>query len=105
MVVWAWLCAAFVFVDIVGLFGGPLTVWWVRRRVRIDVWFLAARDAAPAAPRPPAASVAALGGGHGIVGMRERVIMLGGGLETGPTDDGGFQVRATIPLRRGEEGR
>lgn len=37
------------------------------------------------------------GGGHGLVGMRERVRMHGGRLETGPTADG-FAVTARLPL-------
>jgi signal transduction histidine kinase len=36
--------------------------------------------------------------GHGIPGMRERVHALGGELETGPKDGGGFRVRATLPI-------
>jgi signal transduction histidine kinase len=36
--------------------------------------------------------------GHGIMGMRERVAALGGELATGPGPDGGFTVRATIPI-------
>jgi signal transduction histidine kinase len=37
------------------------------------------------------------GTGHGLVGMRERVALLGGELEAGPEADGGFTVRATLP--------
>jgi signal transduction histidine kinase len=37
------------------------------------------------------------GGGHGLVGMRERVRLYGGRLETGPRQHGGFGVRALIP--------
>jgi signal transduction histidine kinase len=37
------------------------------------------------------------GGGHGLVGMRERVAMLGGTLSTGPSDSGGFEVVADLP--------
>jgi signal transduction histidine kinase len=35
---------------------------------------------------------------HGLVGMRERATMLGGSLVAGPTPDGGFAVRATLPM-------
>ena len=35
--------------------------------------------------------------GLGIVGMRERAAMVGGTLETGPADGGGFAVRAALP--------
>ncbi len=37
-------------------------------------------------------------GGRGLVGMRERVAVFGGSLTAGPTDDGGFLVRARMPL-------
>ncbi|MDQ4052289.1 MAG: histidine kinase [Actinomycetota bacterium] len=37
------------------------------------------------------------GGGHGLVGMRERVRLYGGRLEAGPRQHGGFGVRALIP--------
>jgi len=40
----------------------------------------------------------AAGGGHGIIGMRERAAMLGGSLDAGPTEDGGFQVSAVLPV-------
>ena len=43
------------------------------------------------------------GGGHGIVGMRERATMLGGSLDAGPTDDGGFQVTAVLPMSPPED--
>jgi signal transduction histidine kinase len=36
--------------------------------------------------------------GHGIVGMRERVALLGGELETGRRVGGGFRVAARLPL-------
>ena len=36
--------------------------------------------------------------GQGIVGMRERVALLGGNLETGGRSDGGFRVAARLPL-------
>jgi signal transduction histidine kinase len=37
-------------------------------------------------------------GGHGLVGMRERVRLYGGELDAGPADGGGWRVRATLPL-------
>ncbi|MFI7336856.1 sensor histidine kinase [Streptomyces sp. NPDC050085] len=36
--------------------------------------------------------------GTGLTGMRERVATLGGTLDAGPRQDGGFEVRATLPL-------
>jgi signal transduction histidine kinase len=37
--------------------------------------------------------------GHGIAGMRERVRLYGGTLETGLRAEGGFSVRARLPVR------
>ena len=45
------------------------------------------------ADSPPAAL------GLGLVGMRERVSALGGQLQAGPRDGGGFRVRAELPAR------
>ncbi|MFD6277944.1 sensor histidine kinase [Streptomyces sp. NPDC060209] len=48
-----------------------------------------AADMAPA----PAGGV-----GHGLLGMRERIAMLGGDLTHGRTPGGGYEVMATLPL-------
>ncbi|MFC3997211.1 histidine kinase [Nocardiopsis sediminis] len=53
-------------------------------------------------PRPgdarPGATPGLGSGGHGLVGMRERVAMLGGRLRAAPLPDGGFEVTADLPL-------
>jgi len=41
-------------------------------------------------------------GGHGIIGMRERVSLLGGDFTAGPLPGYGFQVSARIPLPKNE---
>jgi signal transduction histidine kinase len=40
------------------------------------------------------------GSGQGLIGMGERVSSLGGELRAGPRAEGGFEVRARIPLQR-----
>ena len=54
-----------------------------------------------AATVPPGGDAGAAGarGGHGLVGMRERVALLEGELTAGPRAGGGFAVRATIPVQ------
>ncbi|MGW1615338.1 sensor histidine kinase [Streptomyces sp. NPDC002285] len=50
---------------------------------------------------PPELSSASLArlpsGGNGLLGMKERVVALGGVFVSGPTDAGGFRVSAVIP--------
>jgi signal transduction histidine kinase len=52
----------------------------------------------PTAP----ASLARAGGGHGIVGMRERAHLLGGNVEADGRD-GRFRVRARLPYAEASE--
>ncbi|WP_415942356.1 sensor histidine kinase [Streptomyces sp. 067-1] len=49
-------------------------------------------------PEPPAGPLEVGGTGHGLVGMRERVRLVGGTLDVGPLPDGGFRVAAQLPL-------
>ncbi|MDQ0941869.1 signal transduction histidine kinase [Streptomyces sp. V1I1] len=51
-------------------------------------------NTASAKPAPPSP-----GAGHGLLGMRERAAMLGGGLAAGRTPDGGYEVTAHLPLQ------
>ncbi|WP_431900800.1 sensor histidine kinase [Nonomuraea sp. bgisy101] len=47
--------------------------------------------------RPPSA-VSPAASGHGLEGMRERASALGGSFAAGPDGDGGFAVRAVLPV-------
>lgn len=56
-------------------------------------------DDGPIGPGASARRTRPDAGGNGIAGMRERVQALGGHLEAGPRDDGGWQVLAGLPCR------
>ncbi|AUG78672.1 histidine kinase [Kitasatospora sp. MMS16-BH015] len=53
---------------------------------------LTVTNSRPHRPTPPGN-----GTGHGLLGMRERVAMLGGRIATGPTPEGGYAVTALLP--------
>jgi signal transduction histidine kinase len=57
-----------------------------------DALRLSVRDHGPGADSPDL-------DGHGLLGMRERAIMVGGTLRAGPADGGGFAVEAELPVR------
>ncbi|MFG3706625.1 sensor histidine kinase [Micromonospora sp. NPDC047670] len=42
-------------------------------------------------------------GGHGLLGLAERVRLVGGAFTAGPTPDGGFEVTAEVPTFRSEQ--
>ncbi|WP_242585377.1 sensor histidine kinase [Streptomyces sp. MST-110588] len=50
------------------------------------------------APPRPSAPLETTGTGHGLVGMRERVRLVDGTLDTGLLPDGGFRVAARLPV-------
>ncbi|MFI1253738.1 sensor histidine kinase [Streptomyces netropsis] len=67
---------------------------------RTGLMVLVVNATAPDADAPP---LETSGTGHGLVGMRERVRLVGGTLDTGPLPDGGFRVAARLPLTTGTE--
>ena len=63
-----------------------VTVDWSEATLTLEI-----RDHGPRAARRG-------DGGHGLVGMRERVRLYGGEIEAGPAEGGGWRVRATLPV-------
>jgi signal transduction histidine kinase len=57
---------------------------------------VAVDNVSPRRPLPPPPP----GVGRGLAGMRERVALFDGRLETGSLPDGGFAVHAILPLGR-----
>jgi signal transduction histidine kinase len=47
----------------------------------------------------PGAAAPVASGGHGLAGMRERVALYGGRIDTGLKPSGGFRVRVLLPVR------
>jgi signal transduction histidine kinase len=50
-------------------------------------------------PGPASGGQSAAGGGHGLLGMRERAATVGGSLRTGAASGGGFLVEADLPAK------
>lgn len=77
--------------------GGPgLTQVEVRLTVHDDRVDVSVADDGRGSAAFPVADLH--GGGHGLIGMRERVTAYGGSVRVGPRAGGGFEVRATVPL-------
>ncbi|MEV7228837.1 histidine kinase [Polymorphospora sp. NPDC051019] len=62
-----------------------------------DVLAVVVTNDAPTGPTGPPEDVGRVG--HGLHGMRERVRLVGGTLETAPLADGGYRVAARLPIR------
>jgi len=75
--------------------GAPATVTVSRRGSALTVEVV---NEAPSGAGQPHQAAALPGGGHGLVGLRERAGMLGGVVTAGPTTDGGFRIRASFPI-------
>jgi len=69
----------------------------VRLRYRADAVEVEVRDDGGGRGEAPADLT---GGGHGLLGMRERIALFGGELQAG-RHGGGYRVRATLPLEDG----
>jgi signal transduction histidine kinase len=53
--------------------------------------------------RKPSRELSPAEGGHGLIGMRERVALFGGDLQTSSNPGGGFVVHARFPVQAGPE--
>jgi len=71
----------------------------VELRYGDDVLWLRVRDNGPGPAWPGPGIGPPPGGGHGLPGMRERALAVGGAVRTGPAPGGGFFVEAVLPAK------
>ena len=67
-----------------------VTVRYGRRAIELEI----SDDGRGSSAKRPARD----GGGHGLIGMRERVALYGGSLDAGPQPTGGYRVHARLPI-------
>ncbi|KOU56593.1 histidine kinase [Streptomyces sp. MMG1533] len=79
--------------------GGPNAGASVRLVYFDDGLGLLVEDDGKGAPHELYEEGGADGAGHGLIGMRERVGMVGGTLDAGPRPGGGFRISALLPLK------
>jgi signal transduction histidine kinase len=79
--------------------GGPNAGASVRLVYFDDGLGLLVEDDGTGAPHELYEDGGADGQGHGLIGMRERVGMVGGTLDAGPRPGGGFRISALLPLK------
>ena len=63
-----------------------------------DVARVVVRNAPPATANGRSQDGGVTEGGHGLIGMQERVLHAGGRVAVGPTTQGGWEIEATFPL-------
>jgi signal transduction histidine kinase len=80
--------------------GGPNAGASVRLVYFDDGLGLLVEDDGKGAPHELYEEGGADGRGHGLIGMRERVGMVGGTLDAGPRPGGGFRISALLPLKQ-----
>ncbi|GAA3801894.1 sensor histidine kinase [Streptomyces coacervatus] len=79
--------------------GGPNAGASVRLVYFDDGLGLLVEDDGKGAPHELYEEGGADGQGHGLIGMRERIGMVGGTLDAGPRPGGGFRISALLPLK------
>ncbi|MGW1025157.1 sensor histidine kinase [Streptomyces sp. NPDC002577] len=79
--------------------GGPNAGASVRLVYFDDGLGLLVEDDGDGAPHELFEEGGADGKGHGLIGMRERIGMVGGTLDAGPRPGGGFRISALLPLK------
>ncbi|GHJ34689.1 sensor histidine kinase [Streptomyces sp. TS71-3] len=79
--------------------GGPDVGASVRLVYFDDGLGLLVEDDGKGAPHELYEDGGADGRGHGLIGMRERIGMVGGTLDAGPRPGGGFRISALLPLK------
>ncbi|MEV7286814.1 sensor histidine kinase [Streptomyces sp. NPDC093252] len=79
--------------------GGPNTGASVRLVYFDDGLGLLVEDDGKGAPHELYEEGGVDGQGHGLIGMRERIGMVGGTLDAGPRPGGGFRISALLPLK------
>ncbi|MGW5583703.1 sensor histidine kinase [Streptomyces sp. NPDC003857] len=80
--------------------GGPNAGASVRLVYFDDGLGLLVEDDGKGAPHELYEEGGADGQGHGLIGMRERVGMVGGTLDAGPRPGGGFRISVLLPLKQ-----